>query len=688
MHEIFLLAVNWPGVCFRYMDTAEQIEQLRQQIRDYNYHYYVLDDPLVPDAEYDRQFRHLLGLEQQYPEYLTPDSPTCRVGDKPLSHFESVRHQRPMLSLANAMDEEEARAFDQRVRQRLDLDIVEYNVEPKLDGLAVSILYEQGSLVRAATRGDGTIGEDVTQNIRTIESIPLRLRGNRPPAVLEVRGEVYMPGTGFEELNKKQQEAGKKPFVNPRNAAAGSLRQLDPGITALRPLDMFCYAVGQVEGIELPGTQSTRLALLKKLGLRVCPEIDVVTGIDACLAYMENLGSKRAQLSYEIDGIVYKVNDIAQQKTLGFISRAPRWAIAHKFPPQEEMTILEAIDVQVGRTGALTPVARLQPVFVGGVTVNNASLHNAAEIKRLDVRVGDTVVVHRAGDVIPKITSIVPARRPVHTVPYKFPASCPVCGSEVALDEGGIIMRCSGGLFCDAQRKQSIKHFVSRNAMDIDGLGDKLVEQLVNAGLIRNVSDIYHLQTKQLLKLERMAEKSAANLINAIEKSKQTTLPRFLYALGIPQVGETTALTLASNFTDIDSIRSASIEDLQSLDDIGPVVALDVSTFFRQPHNLEVIERLIMAGIYWPAIEKQTQQGSSLSGKVIVITGTLTDISRSDAKAGLQALGAKVSSSVSGKTDFVIVGEKPGSKAAKAIELGIELLDEKSLMKILRPGRY
>ncbi|GMT40952.1 MAG: DNA ligase [bacterium] len=665
------------------MATAEQIEKLRQQIRDYNYHYYVLDDPLVPDAEYDRQFRHLLSLEQQYPEYLTPDSPTCRVGDKPQSHFEAVRHQRPMLSLTNAMDDEEVRAFDQRVRQKLEQDIVEYNVEPKLDGLAVSILYEQGSLVRAATRGDGTVGEDVTQNIRTIDSIPLRLRGDKPPAVLEVRGEVYMPKAGFEELNKKQQEAGRKPFANPRNAAAGSLRQLDPRITASRPLDMFCYAIGQVDGIELPGTQSGRLAAIKELGLRVCPEVDVVMGIDACLTYMELLGSKRIHLPYEIDGVVYKVNDITQQEALGSISRAPRWAIAHKFPPQEEMTILEAIDVQVGRTGALTPVARLKPVFVGGVTINNATLHNAAEIKRLDVRVGDTVIVHRAGDVIPKVTGVVLSRRPENAVPYEFPEVCPVCGSDVAVEEGGIISRCSGGLFCDAQRKQSIKHFVSRNAMDIDGMGNKLVEQLVDACLIRDVSDIYHLQMEQLLKLERMAEKSATNLINAIEKSKQTTLPRFLYALGIPQVGEATALTLARHFTDIDSIRSASIEELQSLDDVGPVVALDIATFFRQAHNLEVIKRLIMAGIYWPTIEKHKQHESVLMGKVFVITGTLSKMSRSEAKAGLQALGAKVSSNVSSKTDYVVVGENPGSKATKAAELGIEMIDETSLMQML-----
>jgi DNA ligase (NAD+) len=665
------------------MGTAEQIEQLRQQLRDYNYYYYVLDDPQVPDAEYDRLFRQLHDLEQKHPELLTADSPTNRVGDKPLPHFESVRHEVPMLSLANAMEDDEARAFDDRLRQKLELESIEYNVEPKLDGLAISLLYEQGSLIQAATRGDGETGENVTQNVRTIDSIPLRLRGENLPSILEVRGEVFMPMAGFEQLNKMQQSLGKKPFANPRNAAAGSLRQLDSEITASRPLDMFCYNIGRAEGLDLPETQSGRLAILRDLGLRVCPEIDVVQGIDACIAYMRDLGNRRQQLPYEIDGVVYKVNRIEQQEALGAISRAPRWAIAHKFPPQEEITVLEAIDVQVGRTGALTPVARLQPVFVGGVTVNNASLHNAAEIKRLDVRVGDTVIVHRAGDVIPKVTGIVLAKRPKGTVPYQFPVVCPVCGSDVAVDEGGIIARCSGGLFCDAQRKQSIKHFVSRNAMDIDGLGDKLVEQLVDAGLIQNVSDIYHLQATQLLELERMAEKSAMNLLTAIEKSKQTTLPRFLYALGIPQVGETTALALANHYSDLDSIKSASMDELQLVDDIGPVVALDVTTFFRQTHNLEVIERLISAGINWPMIEKQQRHEPTLSGKVFVLTGTLSDISRRDAKAELQALGAKVSSSVSAKTDYVVVGETPGSKAAKAAELNIEIIDEAGLKHLL-----
>ncbi len=665
------------------MDTAEQIEQLRQQLRDYNYHYYVLDDPVVPDAEYDRLFRQLELLEQQHPEYLTENSPTQRVGDRPLSHFESVRHHRPMLSLANAMDEKEVRAFDQRVRQKLGLEIIEYNVEPKLDGLAVSILYEHGRLVQAATRGDGSTGEDITQNIRTIESIPLLLRGENLPAVLEVRGEVYMPKSGFDELNRKQQEAGKKSFANPRNAAAGSLRQLDSRITASRPLNMFCYAIGQADGIALPETQSARLATLKLLGLRVCPEIEVVRGIDACLSYMQQIGSRRAELPYEIDGVVYKVNVIAEQEILGHVSRAPRWAIAHKFPPQEEMTVLEAIDIQVGRTGALTPVARLKPVYVGGVTVNNASLHNAAEIKRLDIRVGDTVIVHRAGDVIPKVTGVVLPKRPADAVPYQFPDVCPVCGSDVAVEEGGIITRCSGGLFCDAQRKQSIKHFVSRNAMDIDGLGDKLVEQLVDAGLIHDVSDIYHLQSEQLLELDRMAEKSARNLLDAIEKSRRTTLPRFLFALGIPQVGETTALILARYFTELDCLRSASEEELQSLDDIGPVVAKDVVTFFRQAHNLEVIDRLLAAGVHWPKIEKTERLESALKDKIFVLTGTMPGMTRSEAKAELQALGAKVSGSVSKRTDYVVVGENAGTKAVKAEELGISILDEAGLKRLL-----
>jgi DNA ligase (NAD+) len=671
------------------VNIADQIKQLRHQLREYNHHYYVLDNPIVPDAEYDRLFRQLLALEKEYPEYLSIDSPTQRVGGKPLSHFESVRHEIPMLSLANAMDDDEARAFDRRIRQKLEPASdekfkIEYNVEPKLDGLAISLLYEHGVLVRAATRGDGETGEDVTQNIRTIESIPLRLFGEKLPAVLEVRGEVFMPKAGFEQLNKLQLQQDRKAFANPRNAAAGSLRQLDPAVTASRPMDMFCYAMGRVEGLVLPMTQSARLAILKEFGLKVCPEIDVVTGIDACLAYKDDIGSKRNSLPYEIDGVVYKVNSIKQQDILGFVSRAPRWAIAHKFPAQEEMTVVEAIGVQVGRTGALTPVARLKPVFVGGVTVNNASLHNAAEIKRLDIRVGDTVIVHRAGDVIPKVTGVVLERRPQDAMIYDFPDSCPVCGSDVVIDDGGVIARCSGGLFCDAQRKQSIKHFVSRNAMDIDGLGDKVVELLVDSGLIHDVGDIYRLQYDEILKLERMAEKSASNLIRAIDLSKTTTLPRFLYALGIPQVGETTARILAKHYKSLDAIQAATSEELQLLEDIGPIVANDVQVFFRQSHNKEVIEKLINSGVNWPSIENAPVQNSELQGKVFVITGTLSGMSRNDAKTALLALGAKVSGSVSAKTDYVVIGENPGSKAEKATSLGIDIIDEAQLKQILK----
>jgi DNA ligase (NAD+) len=673
------------------MNITEQFEQLRQSLREYNHHYYVLDDPLVPDAEYDRVFRQLLALEEKYPEYLTQDSPTQRVGGQPLSHFESVKHEMPMLSLANAMDEEEARDFDRRIRKKLETTdandktefLVEYNVEPKLDGLAISLLYKQGVLVRAATRGDGQTGEDVTQNIRTIESIPLRLLTDDPPEILEVRGEVYMPKAGFVQLNKNQLKEGKKLFANPRNAPAGSLRQLDPAVSAARPLDMFCYAVGKTEGIDLPDAQSGRLAALKEIGLRVCPDIDVVKGIDSCITYMQNLGSRRQELPYEIDGVVYKVNSLSKQQTLGFVARAPRWAIAHKFPAQEEMTVLDAIDVQVGRTGALTPVARLKPVFVGGVTVNNASLHNAAEIKRLDVRVGDTVIIHRAGDVIPKVTSVVLEKRPQNTVVYSFPDVCPVCGSDVVSDEGGVIERCSGGLYCDAQRKQSIKHFVSRNAMDIDGLGDKLVDLLVDKGLIHDVGDIYGLEFKALQKLERMAEKSANNLLQAIEKSKQSSLPRFLYSLGIPQVGETTARILANHFRNLENIESATSDELQTLEDIGPVVARDVMVFFRQDHNLEVINKLIEAGVHWSTIEKKAQAVSPLKGKIFVLTGTLTLFTRNDAKAALLEKGAKVTGSVSAKTDYVVVGDNPGSKADKAEELGIEILNEERLQQLL-----
>jgi DNA ligase (NAD+) len=666
------------------MKIPEHIEQLRKQLRELNYYYYVLDDPLVPDAEYDRLFRELASLEQQHPQYLSADSPTARVGDKPLSSFASVTHAVPMLSLSNAMDENEARAFDVRVKQKLGVDEVEYNVEPKLDGLAVSLRYEDGALVQAATRGDGMTGEDVTLNIRTIESIPLRLRGDRLPSVLEVRGEVYMPSEGFEALNETQRKQGLKQFANPRNAAAGSLRQLDPKVTASRPLDIFCYAIGLVEGMQMPLTQAESLLALRELGLRICPEINVVQGIDACIRYMQELGDRRDQLPYEIDGVVYKVNSISQQGELGAISRSPRWAIAHKFPPQEEMTVLEGIDVQVGRTGALTPVARLKPVFVGGVTVNNATLHNASEITRLDLRIGDTVIIRRAGDVIPQVTGVIMARRPENAEVYDFPHACPVCGSDVVTEEGGIIARCTGGLFCDAQRRQSIKHFVSRNAMDIDGLGNKIVDQLVEEELISDVADIYQLKFENLIEMERMAEKSVNKLLAAIENSKSTTLPRFLFALGIPQVGESTARTLANHFAAIDALQRATTEELEALEDIGPVVANEIATFFRQTHNREVIDRLIAAGINWPDVHQGRKQSSRLQDKTFVITGALSNLSRNDAKAALQELGAKVSGSVSGKTDYVIVGENPGSKAAKAQELGIAIIEEDEFLAMLQ----
>lgn len=665
-------------------DKVRQLaDQLRQQIREHNYRYYVLDDPVVPDAEYDRLFRRLHDLEAAHPELQTPDSPTSRVGDAPLSSFTTVAHEIPMLSLSNAMDDDEARNFNKRLCQMLEVDSIEYNVEPKLDGLAISILYEKGQLIRAATRGDGRTGEDVTQNVRTIGSIPLRLRGNGIPDVLEARGEVFIPKKGFDELNRTQLAQGEKQFANPRNAAAGSLRQLDPRITAARPLDMFFYAIGRLEGMELAESQSDRLAQLREWGLRVCPDIDVVDGIDACIHYKESLGKRRDALPYEIDGVVYKVNSISQQESAGFVSRAPRWAIAHKFPPQEEMTVVRAIEVQVGRTGAITPVARLEPVFVGGVTVTNATLHNHAEIERLDIRAGDSVIVRRAGDVIPEVVSVYKQRRPENTKPYEFPNHCPVCGSDIVYDDGAVIGRCAGGLFCQAQRKESIKHFASRRALDIEGLGNKLVEQLVDAGLIDDVGDIYSLEQSQVSGLDRMAEKSAGNLIEAIAGSRETSLPRFLYGLGIPQVGESTAAALAQYFGTLQAVESASLEKLQAVEDIGPIVADNIYTFFRQDHNREIIDKLIKAGLRWPEIEAK-RGDLQLEGKVFVLTGSLSDMSRNDAKVALQALGAKVTGSVSKKTDYVVAGENPGSKADKAEQLGITILDEVALKALIK----
>lgn len=675
-------------------DIVEQSAILRTEISFHNNRYYVLDDPEVPDAEYDRLFRELQALEEQYPALVSSDSPTQRVGATPLSGFEEVQHKIPMLSLGNAFDDDEVLAFGRRVSDKLDSETVVFTAEPKLDGLAISLLYENGMLVRAATRGDGMTGEDVTQNVRTIKSIPLHLMGDDYPQLLEVRGEVYMPKAGFEALNERQQAAGEKSFANPRNAAAGSLRQLDSRITATRPLAMFCYGVGQVEGArkggELPDHHGAILQRLKDWGLRVCPETATVKGVDACLTFYRHIAEQRSALPYEIDGVVYKVDALAQQKVLGFVSRAPRWAIAHKFPAEEAITTLLAIDVQVGRTGALTPVARLAPVDVGGVTVTNATLHNQDEIERMDIRIGDTVVIYRAGDVIPKVASVVLSQRPENAQRFKMPTHCPECDSDVLREEGEAILRCTGGLFCPAQRKEAIKHFASRRAMDIEGLGDKLVEQLVDAGLVQTPADLFQLELETVAGLDRMATKSAENLLAALQKSKSTTLARFLFALGIREVGETTAQNLANHYTTLAAIEQADAESLQTVPDVGPIVASYVVAFFKQAHNREVVEQLMAKagadsrGVHWPVIERIETETLLLAGKIVVLTGSFTRMGRSEVKERLQKLGAKVTGSVSKKTDLVIAGEAAGSKREKAESLGIEILDESGLITLLQ----
>ena len=664
-------------------DVTERAQRLREAIQHHNYLYYVLDAPEIPDAEYDRLLRELQALEEKYPQLITPDSPTQRVGAEPLKEFAEVRHEIPMLSLANAFEEQEVSDFDRRARERLGVDVIEYVAEPKLDGLAVSLLYDEGSLVRGATRGDGTTGEDVTQNVRTIKSIPLRLYGKGFPALLEVRGEVYMSHQGFAALNRQQTAAEAKTFANPRNAAAGSLRQLDPRITASRPLEMYCYGIGRVEGGALPSKHSEILRQLKKWGLRVSPEIKTVTGAAGCLDYYRAIQARRDKLPYDIDGVVYKVNDIAQQETLGYVARAPRWAVAHKFPAQEEMTKLLAIEVQVGRTGAVTPVARLEPVHVGGVTVTNATLHNQDEIDRKDVRVGDTVIVRRAGDVIPEVVGVVSSKRPAHTRHFRMPDTCPVCGSEVVRLEGEAVARCTGGLYCAAQRREAIKHFASRRAMDIEGLGDKLVEQMDEKGLIHDIADLYALDKEQVAELERMGDKSAKNLLAALEKSKRTSLARFLFALGIRQVGEATAQALANHFGDLDPIVAADEAALREVPDVGPAVAESICAFFHEKHNRDVIDKLRRAGVHWPKVSVLPRAEQPLAGKTFVLTGTLAAMTRDEAKERLQALGAKVSGSVSKKTDYVVAGADPGSKYDKAIELGISVLDEDGLRRLL-----
>lgn len=668
-------------------ETIERARFLRQQIDRYNYHYYVLDDPLIPDSDFDRLLRELQLLEEKYPGLVTSDSPTQRVGAAPLAAFGEIQHRLPMLSLGNALDDRELEEFDRRVRERLEIGgQVVYAAEPKLDGLAISLRYEAGILVQAATRGDGMRGEDVTQNVRTITSVPLRLLENGWPDVLEVRCEVYMPTAGFEEFNKSALEKGEKTLANPRNAAAGSLRQLDPKITAQRPLAIFCYGFGQLSGGDLAPTHSAAIRLLPKWGLPVSPELQCVEGLTGCRDYFQQLAKRRFELGYEIDGIVFKVDDMRQQRSLGFVARHPRWAIARKFPPQEKTTRLLAIDVQVGRTGAITPVARLEPVNVAGVTVTNATLHNAEEIRRKDIRVGDRVILRRAGDVIPQIVRVVPGESDSRAPAFEMPAQCPECGSDLIRDGDGVVLRCSGGLFCPAQRKEAIKHFASRRALDIEGLGNKLVDQLVEKGVVESPADLYRNLTPEILAgLERMGEKSAANLCDALETSKDTTLARFLFALGIREVGETTAHSLAQYFGNLKDLMNASMEDLLVVPDVGPVVSQHIHTFFRQTHNLEVIAELKSAGVKWKDMEVPRADQQPLAGKTLVLTGTLSR-PRAEIKEQLQLLGAKVSGSVSGKTDYVIAGADAGSKLEKAKKLGVVVVDEAALESLIQSG--
>ncbi len=662
--------------------VESRLEDLRRQLNEYSYRYHVLDEPIVPDAEYDRLYQELVELERKHPDLIIPaDSPTQRVGEQPLSEFAEVRHEVPMLSLDNAFSDEDMIAFDKRVRDRLDVAEIHYAAEVKLDGLAISLLYEQGKLVRAATRGDGATGEDVTVNIRTIKSIPLALRPSAFPTRLEARGEVFMTRAGFEELNNRQREQEEKLFANPRNAAAGSLRQLDPRITAARPLQFLAHGIGIVGGGELPSSHFEILQSLKTWGLPVSAETERVAGIDACIGFYRKISETRARLPYEIDGVVFKVDDLAQQAALGFVSRAPRWAVACKFPPEEAVTKVLGIEVQVGRTGALTPVARLEPVRVGGVTVTNATLHNMDEVERKDVRVGDTVVVRRAGDVIPEVARVLLESRPQETHRFSMPDNCPVCGSPAERIEGEAVVRCTGGLHCRAQSIQSIIHFASRRAMDIEGLGDKLVEQLFDTGLLRNVSDLYKLEREKVAALDRMGEKSSENLLRAISASKYAQLNRFLYALGIREVGETTASNLARHFT-LDALRSATEEELCEIKDVGPVVAGNIARFFQDEQNTSVIDALLGAGIVWE--NTQEEQTADLQGKTFVITGTLAALSRNETKDRLISRGAKVSGSVSGKTDYLVAGENPGSKLDKANSLGVQILDEAELMEMLK----
>ncbi len=667
--------------------AARRAQDLREQIAQHDYLYYVQNEPAVPDAEYDRLMRELRALEAQYPELVSADSPTQRVSGAPASEFGTVQHAVPMLSLENAFTDDDVENFDRRARERLGIEgPLEYSAEPKLDGLAVSVVYVDGVFQRAATRGDGVTGEDVTANVRTIRSVPGRLRGNTP-RVLEVRGEVFMPYEGFRQVNREAEARGDKLYVNPRNLAAGSLRQLDPKVTASRPLDLFFYATGQVEGGALPSRHTDLLAQLREWGLRTCGETRRVTGAAGCLQYYREIGAARAKLPYQIDGVVYKVDDRAQQEALGFVSRAPRWAVAHKFPADEELTTVQDVEFQVGRTGALTPVARLAPVFVGGVTVSNATLHNMDEVARKDVRIGDTVVVRRAGDVIPEVARVLLERRPADARVIVLPAQCPVCGSAVARVEGEAVARCTGGrVVCAAQRKEWIKHFAGRRAMDIEGLGDKLIEQLVDRGQIASPADLYRLDAATLAALDRMGDKSAAKVLAAIDTSRKTTLPRVLFALGIPDVGESTALALAEQFGSLDALMSARAEQIEQTPDVGPVVAGEVAKFFADPANRELVAALREGGVVWPDLQRRASD-LPLTGLTFVLTGTLSTLKRDAAEEALRALGAKTSGSVSKKTHFVVAGADAGSKLEKANALGVRVLDEAALQQILETKR-
>ena len=664
------------------MSLQQQIDKLRQDLRRYEYEYHVLDNPTIPDAEYDRLFHQLKALEAAHPELITADSPTQRVGAKPLSGFAQIRHEIPMLSLDNAFSDEEFYAFVKRIEDRLIRlpDPLTFCCEPKLDGLAVSILYVNGVLTQAATRGDGTTGEDITANIRTIRNIPLQLLMDNPPARLEVRGEVFMPHAGFERLNQQALEKGEKTFANPRNAAAGSLRQLDPKITSKRPLVLNAYGIGIAEGVDLPNTHYDRLQWLKTIGIPVNPEIRLCNGTDEVLDFYRDIQNKRSSLGYDIDGTVLKINDIALQDKLGFISKAPRWAIAYKFPAQEELTRLNDVEFQVGRTGAITPVAKLEPVFVAGVTVSNATLHNGDEIERLDIAIGDTVVIRRAGDVIPQIIGVLHDRRPADARPIVFPETCPVCDSAIVRIEGEAVARCTGGLFCAAQRKEALKHFVSRKAMNIDGVGGKLIEQLVDRELIHTPADLFKLDLTTLTRLERMGAKSAENALASLEKAKNTTLARFIFALGIREVGEATALNLANHFKTLEALQNADLEALQQVPDVGEVVANRILAFWHEPHNVAVVNDLIAQGVHWETVETKEVTENRFKGKTVVLTGTLTQMGRNEAKALLQDMGAKVSGSVSAKTDFVIAGDAAGSKLTKAQELGVAVLTEEEFL--------